>query len=228
MKRSRKISFDMHKFLNYLTAIAVALTFTSQVLAQGAPPFNPQFLMPADPDTVVLSYTQTPDMLGNPDTTPMIRVYGDGEVLIHYPVYMKRAGDYQVFLNPGELRKLLVAVSGVFDFDAKRAAQARHAAKQARVPLLLESSARSDQVLEQFDVILDGYQESPGVSLRAINKNVKWRDIEVDAAEFPSVTSLDDLNGARQALLKLLERADLVDLNSGNAVKPLVEAGSNQ
>lgn len=218
----------MKRLLNHLTAIAVALTFASQVLAQGAPPFEPQFVMPADPDTVVLSYTQTPEMLGNPDSTPMIRVFGDGEVLIHYPVYMKRAGEYRVFLNPGEMRQLLIAVSGVFDFDAKQAAQAKRASKQSRLPTLLESSERSDQVLEQFDIVLEGFQEYPGASFRAINKKVKWRDIEVDAAEFPSVISLSDLNGARKALLKLLERSDLVDVRSGNAVEPLVEAGSNR
>ena len=89
------------------------LTTSTALLAQSAPPLQPEFLLPANPDAVVISYSEIPDMLANPDLTPRIQVFADGRVMVHYSPYMKRAGDYQLFLNPGELRQLLLAVSGV-------------------------------------------------------------------------------------------------------------------
>jgi hypothetical protein len=215
----------MSKFLNHLIAIAVALTFSLQVLAQNGPPFEPQFLMPADPDVVVISYSETPDMLANPDSLPMIRVFGDGEVLVHYPAYMKRAGDYQVFLNPGELRQLLISLSGVFEFNASAVGLEKQRAQRSKAPSLLAKSERSDKTLEQINVELDGYRNQTNDVKRSVRKQIKWRDIEVDAETYPGVTDLVALEKARRSLRKLLERHDLMNLRSGVTVSPLVEAG---
>ena len=41
------------------------------------------------------------------DPTPFVRVFPNGRVLVHYPTYMKKAGDYELNLNDDELRQLL-------------------------------------------------------------------------------------------------------------------------
>lgn len=78
---------------------------------------EPVFQVPSDPSVPVISYSETPEMLGDPDRMPRVQVFGDGLVWVHYPVYMKKAGDYQMQLNPGQLRKLLNEVTPSIDFD---------------------------------------------------------------------------------------------------------------
>lgn len=46
-------------------------------------------------------------LIKNPDPTPFVRVYPGGRVLIHYPAYMKKAGDYELQLDDAELQELL-------------------------------------------------------------------------------------------------------------------------
>ena len=218
MKRSRMISFAMGKLQTRLTGKFKALVFLGlllsgvTMLAQGAPPFDPKILLPSDPDTVVITYSEVPDMLANPDPTPLIRVFGDGEVLVHYPKYMKLAGDYQLFLNPGELRKLLLTVSGVIGFDAKLAAQARREEKRARFDDTGIVTERSDEVLERIEIQLDGFQDSAASSMRVVNERVEWRDIGPDAREFPGLPGMKGLGGARNALRALLDHPDLYSL----------------
>jgi len=188
------------------------LLSATKVLAQGAPPFEPQILFPSDADTVVITYSEVPDMLGNPDPTPLIRVFGDGEILVHYPKYMKRAGDYQLFLNPGELRKLLLTVSGVIGFDAKLAAQVRREEKMARFDDTGIVTERSDEVLERIEIQLDGFQGSATSSMRAVNERVEWKDVGPDTREFPGLPGMKGLGGARNALRGLLDHPDLYPL----------------
>ena len=218
MKRSRMISFAMGKLQTRSIGVFKGLIFlglllsATKVLAQGTPPFEPQILFSSDPDTVVITYSEVPDMLANPDPTPLIRVFGDGEVLVHYPNYMKRAGDYQLFLNPGELRKLLLTVSGVIGFDAKLAAQVRREEKKARFDDTGIVTERSDEVLERIEIQLDGFQGSATSSMRAVDERAEWRDIGPDAREFPGLPGMKGLGGARNALRELLARPDLEQL----------------
>ena len=46
-------------------------------------------------------------LIKNPDPTPFVRVYPGGRVLIHYPAYMKKAGDYELQLSQEEIDELL-------------------------------------------------------------------------------------------------------------------------
>ena len=205
MKRKRSNPRPVAALLVFLTAAL----FISASAAQAAPPFEPRILLPADPDAVVISYTEIPDLLANPDRTPRIRVYGDGEVLVHYPVYMKRAGDYRMYLNPGEVRRLLLTVSGVIGFDAKLAAQARREERLARFNATGIVTERSDEVLERIELKLDGFQGSAAASMRPVNERAEWRDIGPDAREFPGLPGMRGVSGARNALLELLEHPDL-------------------
>ena len=221
MGKSQTRSIGAFKGLIFLGLLLVA----TKVLAQGTPPFEPQILFSSDPDTVVVTYSETPDMLGNPDPVPMIRVFADGEVLIHYPEYMKRAGDYQVFLNPGEMRQLLIALSGVFDFNAPAARQKKQQIQQMQPPALLATSERSDKTLEQISVELDGYRGKAIAASRPVKQHIKWRDIEVDVQNYPGVADLAALGKARRNIRQLLERHDLLDLESGKVTSPLQEPG---
>lgn len=66
---------------------------------------------PAEPEDALLELSYEGGMIANPDPTPFVRVYTNGQVLVHYPAYMKRAGDYTLNLDDDELQALLVSFS---------------------------------------------------------------------------------------------------------------------
>ena len=188
------------------------IAFTATASAQ------PVFTYPLDPDARIISYSETPEMLGNSDRTLRIQVFGDGWVWVHYPQYMKKAGDYEVYLNPEELRQLLLDLSSIFDFDPKVVGQARKAIKEAREQQEGIVYYRSDDTLEQIAVQLDGFQANPGDAARSIDLKLSWKNISSDALDYPELASIQALAGARQSIRALLARDDLlrVDVGAGN------------
>ena len=75
---------------------------------------------PEEPEEALLELSYQGGMIANPDPTPFVRVYPGGRVLVHYPVYMKRAGDYSLQLEKEELEALLASFSndGVLTLQA--------------------------------------------------------------------------------------------------------------
>lgn len=65
--------------------------------------------MPGEVQEPVLELSYEGGLIKNPDPTPFVRVYPDGRVLVHYPAYMKRAGDYELRLSDEELQELLAS-----------------------------------------------------------------------------------------------------------------------
>lgn len=209
----------MDNLLTRLAAAAVIFTFALPVLAQSAVVDDQKvFHYATDPEVVILSYSETPGMLANPDTLPRIQVFGDGWVWIHYPVYMKKAGDYGLYLNPGEVTALLKSVSGAFGFDAMAVRDSRDNIKLAREMQDDEVFYRSDGTLEEITVNLTGYQDSPGAPIVAVNQAMVWTDIALDVHDYPELQELQNLNRARDGMRALLARDDLtpVDMSTAN------------
>jgi len=209
----------MDNLLTRLAATAVIFTFALPVLAQSVAVDDQKvFHYATNPEVVILSYSETPGMLASPDTLPRIQVFGDGRVWIHYPVYMKKAGDYGLYLNPGEVTALLNSVSGAFGFDARAVRDSRDNIKLAREMQDDEAFYRSDGTLEEITVNLTGYQISPGASIVAVEQAMAWTDIALDAHDYPELQELQNLNRARDGMRALLARDDLtpVDMSAAN------------
>ena len=117
--------------------------------------------------------------------------------------------------------QLLIALSGVFDFNAPAARQKKQQIQQMQPPALLATSERSDKTLEQISVELDGYRGKANAASRPVKQHIKWRDIEVDVQNYPGVADLAALGKARRNIRQLLERHDLLDLESGKVTSPL-------
>ena len=66
---------------------------------------------------VILRYSRTPAELGGSDTSTTVTVYGDGTVVVHYPQFGKRRGDYTKTLIRAELDDLIASIvnKGVVD-----------------------------------------------------------------------------------------------------------------
>lgn len=193
----------MGKLLSQLIAIAVTLTIALPAFAQ------PIFSHSLDPDTRIISYSVTSEMLEDPDLIPRIQVYGDGRVWVHYPNYMTKAGDYETWLNQGELRQLLLVLSGVFDFDPIAVKRSRKLIKEAREQQTGRLQHHSDDTSEQIEVVLDTYQSNAKAVAKKIDMKLSWKNIAIDATEYPELTSIQKLNGARNSVRALLSRSDL-------------------
>ena len=199
--------------VGFLAACLFMVTLSAHAQSLGSPSAQPVFSYPQDPDTRIISYSETPEMLANPDLIPRIQVFGDGRVWVHYPEYMTKAGDYEAWLNPGEMHKLLLALSGVFDFDPKAVKQSRKLIKEARELQTGIVYYRSEDTLEELEVQLDAFQANPVADKRAINLNLSWKNIASDAADYPGVVELQNLKGARNSIRALLERNDLLRID---------------
>ena len=175
-----------------------------------------------DDNTVVLQLSRELPRIQNADPTPFLRVYGSGRVLIHYPVYMKRAGDYTLQLTPAELDSLLSSLTerGVVDFDQALVKQQTKlterqqglaAMQSGSLPTMIE---RSDEVTTVIDVHMESYQPA-GVSAPAqlnVHKQIRWSALEWDARQFPGISALQELHATCADLMSLTERPDLQKL----------------
>ncbi|WPD24975.1 MAG: hypothetical protein SD837_10490 [Candidatus Electrothrix scaldis] len=166
------------------------------------------------PEELLISYNLVPHMLGQKDTIPLIRVYGDGTVLIHYPQYSPQAGDYTTSLTQGELQKLLNMVTdkGLANFKSQEIADKHLLVKTEEVQqgLFYEVSEVDETRIE---VHLAEFQESPDASVETnIQRKIRWNNLHNDVKRYPELEELRKLSEAEKMLRQLLVRKDLKKL----------------
>jgi len=160
----------------------------------------------------IISYRLDIAMLAGIDDRPTIKVYGDGRVTVHYPVYMKKAGDYQMQLEEDELVNLVQSLSGsgVLDFDEVKVKQKiREKKDKRRAKGLLY--AISDSTETVIDVRLDEYQKDRSAkAVKQFHKRFRWADIEHDARRYPQQREIVEANRSVQQLRGLMKDHRLV------------------
>ena len=163
----------------------------------------------------VIEYNLVHHMLAKPDPVPLLRIYGNGRVHVHYPAYMTRAGNYELQLSQSELRILLraLATDGIIDFDpaaTRYQRQQLNAQQRAATGTLFYVSDSSDTVI---GIRLNEYQKRPGTArILNLEKRFIWPDLKQDARRFPQLREITNANKAAQRLDTLLHRADLVKI----------------
>ncbi len=155
----------------------------------------------------VIHYWRDVQMLSGIDDKPAIRVYGDGRVRVHYPSYMKRAGDYEMQLNDAELTALLRSLSsdGLMEMDEKKIKTKKKALKQS-----LRQAGQfyevSDAVVTVVDIQLDEYQKNAKAKkIKKFTARLKWKNLEQDAKRYksdPEVTRIDHSVSKLKALME--------------------------
>lgn len=168
-------------------------------------------------DVAVVVYRELVGEIAGPDRGPTLTIYGDGRAIAHYPVYMKRAGDWERRLPPSELDALLasLAAKGVLDFDpaaVRAATRASGASALARAratgqPVALFEA--SDQSTTSIEVRVARYvPATPGARVRDdVSARAAWTGLRVDAARHPDVPALGDLAAAEAELRAVRESA---------------------
>lgn len=163
----------------------------------------------------VIEYNLVHRMLAEQDPEPLLRIYGNGRVHVHYPAYMKKAGDYERQLSQPELRALLrdLATDGIIDFDLAKTKQQRKnlkAQQRTATGTVFYVSDSSDTVI---DIRLDEYQKGPGTArARNLRKRFIWPDLKQDAQRFPQSREITNANNGAQRLESLLRHDDLVKI----------------
>ena len=168
----------------------------------------------AEPDTLIVQLSRNVGIL-DADPTPLLRVYGDGVVRIHFPAYMKRAGDYTLQLDPGELRTMVASIveGGLIDFNPEATrAQMRGlaAASRAQAPLgqPAQLTTRSDEATTSIEIRLSRYVPPVGAARDNVTAQIVWTGAQGDAADFATLPTLQALATAERLLLALTERED--------------------
>jgi len=161
----------------------------------------------------IIEYNLVHDMIAEPDPEPLLRVYGSGRVHVHYPAYMKKAGDYELQLSKQELKTLIreLADDGVIDFDRQAVKHQRDQLEKEQRSKKQESFSYSDESHTVINIRLDEYQKSPGAAKKQkINKQFSWPNLKQDARRFPGAREINDASRAAGKLESLKDHHDLV------------------
>ena len=162
-----------------------------------------------DASTVLVNFREQLGALEDEDPGPSLTVYGDGRVTVHYPRYMKRAGDYTLQLGPEELGALMRSLASrrLFEFDEAAIRQRKAEAARSRAQLFEVFDATTIEI----ELRVERYQRVPGApELRNVHKRLTWHGLRADAKHYPEVAELVDLAAAHEELRALMERPDLV------------------
>ncbi|HHO59815.1 MAG TPA: hypothetical protein ENJ64_06185 [Thiotrichales bacterium] len=165
------------------------------------------FRLPGDATVPVIEYRRHIAMLANAPSQLQLQVYADGRVHVHFPVYMKKAGDYDYQLSATELVQLIRSLTdnGMMEFDPL-AVQQQKRSYDNRMKARGEYFAVSDAVESVVTIRLPWYQKSLLSPVQTnLVKNFSWKNLEQDARRYRDNTSIQSAAAAMQALDSLLQ-----------------------
>lgn len=171
-----------------------------------------------DPETLLISYREIWGEFANQDPTPLIRIFGDGRVRVHYPVYTPKAGEYELWLQPMELEILLLSMvtKGLPTFEPKAVESLKIAEERRRWESALDAGKSpevfmvADDSTSVFELHLSDYSAA-GLAQPSgeVNRDISWLGLRTDAERYPDIEPIQQLRAAEIELRNLLEREDL-------------------
>jgi len=193
-------------------AAALSIVFAGLADAQsGAPadPATPEFDYQRDATALIVRFEEVVGAIEDADRGRSLEIYGDGRFEIHYPHYMKRAGDYQGRLSPADLRRFMrkLVRRGAADVDPVSLKARKREADRAADTFF----ASFDDVTTVIEVNLEGYRR-PGEAgpPRAIRQRLSWDSLRSDAKRHRQIRELQDMVAVQELLLEFMQRPDLV------------------
>jgi hypothetical protein len=197
--------------LGLLAILAVPL---GDALAQGADqPDEAKFSYTRAADQPILELSYEGGMIADRDPTPYIRVYGDGRAVIHRPVYMKDAGEFELQLSPEELENLLAtfAQPQLLTLEPGRlaamAAEVQAEAGPVELPGDHGVTANVDVRLERVAPDTAG-----APALLDVDRRISLPTAAVEAGARAPIEPLQDFAAGIRQLEALAERPELVKL----------------
>ena len=154
--------------------------------------------------------------IGNADPTPFMRVHRDGIIRVHYPHYMKMAGDYELRLSSNEVSELIDGLyeKGLMTTDFEDVKRRCSDLDQLGRP----SSITVHQAVTVLKLSLDNNDAPTPRAMGETNqlRTITWTSLKQDARRFSQVDEIQNLNAAVDLLLSLCNRPDLVRVSKGD------------
>lgn len=199
--------------------LVMALSFPASVMsADISPKPSPSIEYSRDPATVLVSFREVFPEFADQDPTPLIRIYGDGRVVVFHAAYMKQAGQYEMMMSRRELEELLLELTPVLiDFNKYKVES-----QKAVLDELLWASAThldeivlfhdSDAEISIFHLNIESYlpDGSQGKTISKPKLDRTWRGLRFDARDYLGIESIQALMQAELSLRKLTRRDELV------------------
>jgi len=164
----------------------------------------------------IIQYQQNTALLSDIADRPTFRVYGDGRVVVHNPLYMKKAGDYEMQLDDSELISLIrnLSSNGITDFDEKKVkASIRADENKSRAQGQFHEISDAQETV--VDIRLDEYQKSTKDKIvKNFSKQFRWNNLEQDAKRYKNNTDITRAHNSVQKLHGLMNDGRLVHKRS--------------
>ena len=170
------------------------------------------FDYPHDPDFEVIQYTEVDSMIINADPLPLLRIYGDGKVLVHYPAYMKRAGDYQMQLSDDQVQQLLASLeqNNILGVTSDNILKLEKQMAASRVQSSQSIMERSDDTHSNINVRLRSYiPAATGIAQSNFSHSVSIKNLKWNAQHYSAMASLKSAAAAEDELKALLHHPNL-------------------
>lgn len=216
-------------FFSKLTIFAswlfIAISYSTPVISANATSNDGTYIEYSDdPSALLISFREIFPEFANQDPTPLVRVYGDGRVVVFHPFYMKQAGRYEMTLSRDELDDLMLQLAPVMmEFDPKDVKRQ----KKALDELLLATASEqnpvtlfqdSDAEISVFRVNVDSYLPAglTGQQVVAPDLERSWRGLRFDARDYIGIEPLQALMRAENTIRALTLRDELVRVDLPN------------
>ena len=175
----------------------------------------------------ILSFKESHGIMSGLDSFTTVKIYGNGLVKVHYPTFMKRAGDYEMILEEDALNELLQSFAqekipelNVNDILVDKKSKQLQSKSLGRPELY----AVFDASITTFDMNFESYRNNAstqnnnseqvgllGSEYEVFNleKKIEWKGIRTDAKRFPNIKAIQNLQAAQKMMLDIAENEQL-------------------
>ena len=210
MSQFNNKNYSSRLFLSAILLLVSPVMFAQKVVESGVN--SAGFSFNEKSSEPVIQYRQHIYMLAGIDDKPTLQIFADGRVVAHYPVYMKKAGDYEMQLDEAELSNLISDLSnlGLIDFDNKKVNE-KVSAHKRKLRDKGEFYEVSDSVATIVDIRLDEYQKnSKAKKIKNFKTQFKWKNLSHDASRYKHEVEIVRANAAVKKLTYLMKDKRLV------------------
>ncbi len=161
----------------------------------------PLLISAASNAPVLLDYQREFSMLEEADNSIDIQIFADGAVKIHYPFFMRLAGDYRFQLTADETDHIMQSLQqlGVDRFDAPAIKQAV-ALEQDAAFQAINLPGQSVRIITDPDITHLSIATSSAAALTNNINRFSITGVRNNAELYPQVTALVDLTAALDIL----------------------------
>ena len=203
--------------LMWSSLVVFALVFCGDVAAKDNTRVNvdkpgvASFSFETDSDLPIIVYHDVVEMIANRDEQPLLKIYADGLVQVHHPVYKKNAGDFEMRLSQQELVALLesLAENGLMELDTKKLKlQKQKADNENKEPGKFFHI--SDSVVTRIEINLKDYKSAKTkIRQTDFKKRIQLRNIEQDIKHYGDIEAVRKTDKNVSKLKSLLKREEL-------------------